>query len=34
VLTFNQLMGSTNKKILINLAKYKFSLDIRKSIQI
>ena len=35
VLKFNLLMGSTNKDILINLAKYnKCSLDIRKSIQI
>ena len=32
---FNLLMGSTNKSILINLAKYiKCALDIRKSIQI
>ena len=34
VLTFNLLMGSANKNILINLANYiKCSLDIRKSIQ-
>jgi len=35
VLKFNLLMGSTNKRTLINLAKYiNCSLDIRKSIQI
>jgi len=35
VFKFNLLMGSTNKNVSINLAKYfKFSLDIRKSIQI
>jgi len=35
VLKFNLLMGSINKNVLINLAKYiRVSLDIRKSIQI
>jgi len=35
MLKLNLLMGSTNKHVLINLAKYiKFSLDIGKSIQI